>query len=136
LAGSCAAQWVGACRGGVGRRHHWFAHSTGGKADMPLAMMATIVQGDAGTASPTVGVLVHLVLSALIGAVFALVVPRLRTNGTVAVAGTAYGLLLYAVNFLVLAPLLFTTFQAANQPFEVCGQPRCTSRRSPTSWSR
>jgi ABC-type branched-subunit amino acid transport system permease subunit len=98
LAGSCAAQWVGACRGGVGRRHHWFAHSTGGKADMPLAMMATIVQGDAGTASPTVGVLVHLVLSALIGAVFALVVPRLRTNGTVAVAGTAYGLLLYVVN--------------------------------------
>jgi uncharacterized membrane protein YagU involved in acid resistance len=64
-------------------------------------------------------VLVHLVLSALIGAEFALAVPRLRTNGTVAVAGTAYGLLLYAVNFLVLAPLLFTTFQAANQPFEV-----------------
>jgi hypothetical protein len=87
----------------------WFAHSTGGKADMPLAMMATIVQGDAGTASPTVGVLVHLVLSALIGAVFALAVPRLQTNGTVAVAGTAYGLLLYVVNFLVLAPLLFTT---------------------------
>jgi uncharacterized membrane protein YagU involved in acid resistance len=73
----------------------------------------------AGTASPTVGVLVHLVLSALFGAVFALVVPWLRTNGTVAVAGTAYGLLLYVVNFLVLAPLLFPTFQAANQPFEV-----------------
>jgi uncharacterized membrane protein YagU involved in acid resistance len=101
----------------------WFAYSTVGKADMPLAMMATIVQGDAAmtasTASPTVGVLVHLVLSALFGAVFALAVPRLRTNGTVAVAGTAYGLLLYVVNFLVLAPLLFTTFQAANQPFEV-----------------
>jgi uncharacterized membrane protein YagU involved in acid resistance len=101
----------------------WFAHSTGGKADMPLAMMATIVQGDAamaaGTANPTVGVLVHLVLSALFGAVFALAVPRLRTNGTVAVAGTAYGLLLYVVNFLVLTPLWFTTFKAANQPFEV-----------------
>jgi uncharacterized membrane protein YagU involved in acid resistance len=101
----------------------WFAHSTGGKADMPLAMMATIVQGDAamaeGTASPTVGVLVHLVLSALFGAIFALAVPRLRTNGTVAVAGTAYGLLLYVVNFLVLTPLWFTTFRAANQPFEV-----------------
>jgi hypothetical protein len=40
------------------------AHGTGGKADMPLAMMATIVQGDpalaAGTASPTVGVLVRI----------------------------------------------------------------------------
>jgi uncharacterized membrane protein YagU involved in acid resistance len=101
----------------------WFAHSTGGKADMPLVMMATIVQGDAamaaGTASPMVGVLVHLVLSALFGAGFALAVPLLGTNGTVAVAGTAYGLLLYVVNFLVLAPLLFTTFKAANQPFEV-----------------
>ena len=36
-----------------------------------------------------------------------------------ALAGTAYGLLLYVVNFLVLAPLAFTTFQAANQPFEL-----------------
>jgi hypothetical protein len=93
----------------------WFAHSTGGKADMPLAMMATIVQGDAamaaGTANPTVGVLVHLALSALFGAVLALAVPRLRTSGTVAVAGTAYGLLLYVVNFLVLTPRLFTTFK-------------------------
>ena len=39
--------------------------------------------------------------------------------GEVAVAGTAYGLLLYVVNFLVLTPLVFTTFRMANQPFEV-----------------
>ncbi len=32
--------------------------------------------------------LVHMVPSALFGMVFALVVPRLRTNGTVALAGT------------------------------------------------
>jgi uncharacterized membrane protein YagU involved in acid resistance len=101
----------------------WFADSTGGTADMPLRMISTIVKGDAamaaGTTSPALGVAVHLALSALFGMVFALVVPRLRTNGTVAVAGTAYGLLLYVVNFLLLAPLAFTTFQAANQPFEV-----------------
>ncbi len=101
----------------------WFADSTGGPAEMPLRMIATIIQGDAamadGSTSPALGVAVHLVLSALFGMAFALVVPRLRTNGTVALAGTAYGLLLYAVNFLVLAPLAFTTFQAANQPFEV-----------------
>jgi hypothetical protein len=119
LAGSCAAQWVGACRGGVGRRHHWFAHSTGGKADMPLAMMATIVQGDAGTASPTVGVLVP---PGPVGP------DRRRVRvGRAAAADQRHRrgrrhrlrLLLYVVNFLVLAPLLFTTFQAANQPFEV-----------------
>jgi hypothetical protein len=51
--------------------------------------------------------------------VFALAVPVFRTNGTVALAGTVYGLLLYVVNFLVLTPLVFTIFRNANQPFEV-----------------
>jgi uncharacterized membrane protein YagU involved in acid resistance len=101
----------------------WFADSSGGKAEMPLRMISTIVKGDqamaAGTTSPALGAVVHLVLSALFGMAFALVVPRLRTNGTVALAGTAYGLLLYVVNFLVLTPLVFTTFRMANQPFEV-----------------
>jgi uncharacterized membrane protein YagU involved in acid resistance len=101
----------------------WFAHSTGGKADMPLRMISTIVKGDAamaaGTASPALGAVVHVALSALFGMVFALAVPRFRTNGTVALAGTVYGLLLYVINFLVLTPLAFTVFRDANQPFEV-----------------
>ena len=88
----------------------WFAESTGGKAEMPLRMISTIVKGDqamaAGTTSVALGAVVHLVLSALFGMAFAL-------------AGTAYGLLLYVVNFLVLTPLVFTTFGMANQPFEV-----------------
>jgi uncharacterized membrane protein YagU involved in acid resistance len=101
----------------------WFAHSTGAKPDMPLRMISTIVKGDeamaAGTTSPALGTVVHVVLSALFGMVFALAVPRFRTNGTVALAGTVYGLLLYVLNFLVLTPLAFTTFRNANQPFEV-----------------
>jgi uncharacterized membrane protein YagU involved in acid resistance len=101
----------------------WFADSTGGKAEMPLRMISTIVKGDqamaAGTTSPALGAAVHLALSALFGILFALAVPRFRTNGTVAVAGTAYGLLLYVLNFLVLTSLVFTTFRMANQPFEV-----------------
>jgi uncharacterized membrane protein YagU involved in acid resistance len=101
----------------------WFADSTGGKAEMPLRMISTIVKGDqamaAGTTSPALGAVVHVVLSALLGIVFALAVPRFRTNGTVALAGTVYGLLLYVLNFLVLTPLVFTTFRMANQPFEV-----------------
>lgn len=107
----------------------WFAHSTGGKAEMPLRMISTIVKGDqamaAGTTSPALGAVVHLVLSALFGVVFVLAVPRFRTNGTVALAGTAYGLLLYVVNFLVLTPLVVTTFRMANSP----------SRCSPTWYS-
>jgi uncharacterized membrane protein YagU involved in acid resistance len=101
----------------------WFADSTGGKVTMPLHMISTIVKGDkamaAGTTSVGLGLLVHLVLSALFGVLFALAVPRLRSNGTVALAGTLYGVVLYVVNFLVLAPLAFTVFQNANQPFEL-----------------
>ena len=101
----------------------WFTDSTAGKADMPLRMISTIVKGDkamaAGTTSVGIGLVVHVVLSALFGMLFALVVPRLRTNGTIALAGTLYGALLYVVNFLVLAPLAFTVFEDANQPFEL-----------------
>src|SRR5215216_3193872 len=42
----------------------WFADSTGGKAEMPLRMIATIVKGDqamaAGTTSPALGGVVHV----------------------------------------------------------------------------
>lgn len=101
----------------------WLASADGMPADMPLRMIATILQGDAamaeGTTSVGLGWATHLVLSALFGVVFALVTPMLRSNGTVAIAGVVYGPLLYVVNFLVLAPLWFTTFQNANQPFEL-----------------
>jgi uncharacterized membrane protein YagU involved in acid resistance len=101
----------------------WFAQSTGGSAAMPLHMISTVVHGDeamqAGTTNAALGAVVHLLLSALFGIVFALVVPRFRTNGTVAIAGTLYGLLLYVVNFVILAPLAFPAFRGANQPFEV-----------------
>jgi uncharacterized membrane protein YagU involved in acid resistance len=101
----------------------WFASSLGDPADAPLMMISTLVQGEeameAGTASPALGLLVHAVLSAAFGVVFALIAPRLATNGTVALAGTIYGALLYVVNFLVIAPLAFPIFEAANQPFEL-----------------
>src|SRR6266571_33668 len=90
----------------------WFTESTAGKADMPLRMISTIVKGDkamaAGTTSVGLGLVVHMVVSALFGALFALAVPL-------------YGGLLYVVNFLVLAPLVFTVFEDANQPFELFG---------------
>jgi len=101
----------------------WYSTSTDGPAVMPLRMMSTIVLGDdamaKGDTSPGLGLLVHIVLSAAFGITLALVVPRLRTNGSVALVGTAYGLVLYLVNFQILARLFFTTFKMANQPFEV-----------------
>jgi hypothetical protein len=101
----------------------WFASSLGDPADAPLMMIATIVQGEeamkAGTASPALGLVVHAVLSAAFGVVFAQIAPRLATNGMVALAGTIYGALLYVVNFLLIAPLAFPIFEMANQPFEL-----------------
>lgn len=101
----------------------WFASKVDGAAEMPLRMMSTIAKGDGamadGTSSVGLGWGVHLVLSVLFGLLFALITPLLRTNGTVALAGIVYGGLLYVVNFLILAPLIFTTFEMANQPFEV-----------------
>ncbi|MQA85758.1 MAG: hypothetical protein GEV03_14335 [Streptosporangiales bacterium] len=101
----------------------WFTTTMGDPADMPLHMISTIVLGagamEAGTTSVGVGLAVHMVLSALFGLVFALAVPALRTNGTVALVGTGYGALLYVVNFLILAPIAFPVFQMANQPFEL-----------------
>src|SRR5918996_1519563 len=101
----------------------WFASSLGDPADAPLMMIATMVQGEAameaGTASPALGLLVHALLSAAFGVVFALIASRFGTNGTVALAGAIYGAVLYVVNFLVIAPLAFPILQMANQPFEL-----------------
>ncbi|MGP3919820.1 hypothetical protein [Nonomuraea sp. 10N515B] len=103
----------------------WFASTQPpGKADMPLHMIASIVQGGkpaimAGATSAGVGLAVHVVLSMAFGVMFALIVPMLRTNGTIALVATVYGGLLYVVNFWLLSPLLFPVFQDANQPFEL-----------------
>lgn len=101
----------------------WFATSVGDPAKGPLLMMSTIVKGDeammAGTASVGAGLAVHLVLSAAFGVLFAAVASRLKTAGAVVAAGAAYGGALYLLNFKVLSPALFTTFEMANQPFEL-----------------
>lgn len=101
----------------------WFTASMGQPARMPLMMIAATAQGqDAlmnGTASPMVGVVVHMVLSVVFGVVFAALATRLPSTATVAVAGAVYGVVLYLVNFLVIAPLIFPWFADANQPFEL-----------------
>jgi hypothetical protein len=101
----------------------WFTTSLDMGRDMALLMMSTVASGrdsiDAGTASVATGVGVHLILSAGFGVVFSLAVPKMRTNGTLLLAGGVYGLIVYLVNFQILSPLFFPVFQDANQPFEV-----------------
>ena len=101
----------------------WFTTTLDMEGDMALLMMSTVASGrnaiDDGTASVAVGVLVHLTLSALYGVLFALAVPKMRTNGTLLLSAGAWGLIVYLVNFRILSPLFFPVFQDANQPFEV-----------------
>jgi hypothetical protein len=101
----------------------WFTTSLDMGRDMALLMMSTVASGrssmEDGTASVAVGVGVHLVLSALFGVLFSLVVPKMRTNGTLLLAAGVYGLIVYLVNFRLLSPLFFPAFRDANQPFEV-----------------
>ncbi len=101
----------------------WFATSVGDPVKGPLLMISSIVKGDdammTGSASVGVGLVVHLGLSALFGVVFALLAPRLKSNGALAVAGTLYGAALYLINFKILSPIAFPVFQMANQPFEL-----------------
>lgn len=101
----------------------WFSASIGNPAQGPLLAISTIVLGsgamESGEASATVGVIVHFVLSALYGIVFGLLAARLRSNAIIAVVGTAYGAVLFVVNFLVIAPLAFPPLAMANKPFEL-----------------
>lgn len=114
----------GAVAGAVfGALNMWYAQSTGMPADMPLQMIATIVQGEdalaEGTASPALGLVVHMVLSMGFGAGLALLVRRVGSDALRALIGLVFGLVLYLVNFLVIAPIAFAVFQDANQPLEL-----------------
>ncbi|MEU3048072.1 hypothetical protein ABZ705_16400 [Streptomyces sp. NPDC006984] len=101
----------------------WFMTSIGKPADTPLLMISTLVKGDAammnGTASVPVGLVLHMVLSMAFGMAFAVLTARVRTNGALAVAGLAWGGVLYVLNFQFLARTAFPTFSMANQPFEL-----------------
>ncbi len=100
----------------------WFATSMNEPAKMPILMISTIVQGNEaiadGSASVGVGLVVHGVLSIAFGVFFSLLAARLRRNGSLALAGAVYGIVLYLVNFTVFAPAVFSVFEDANQPFE------------------
>ncbi len=98
----------------------WLMISNGVSLLAPLRAAATIVLSDGTPASPIIGGAVHVVLAATYGALFALVIRKGGVSGgpTMIAAGLGYGLLLFTVNFLVLANLFFGAFAAFNQPFQ------------------
>ncbi len=118
--GAAAGIVAGAAFGAVTM---WFAASTGDPAKGPLLMISTIVQGEeamrTGTASVGVGLAVHMVLSALFGVLFAVLVSRVKGDALLAWSGPLYGAVLYLLTFKVLSPVAFPVFEMANQPFEL-----------------
>lgn len=84
----------------------------------PLRMSGAIVLGPMAL-EPTypfvtavmTGVVVHLVLSAVYGSVFAVAAAGLRPRRTLITLATAYGLALGLLNFYVIAPAAFPWFR-------------------------
>jgi hypothetical protein len=102
----------------------WASTQPEGSPKGPLNLISTLVLGKSalmtGEVSPWLGFAVHAVLSLAFGMLFALAVPALRSNGTVALAGGIYGALLYLVNFQLLGRIFFDQFlKGPNQPFEL-----------------
>lgn len=77
--------------------------------------------GAPAIAAPAVAIaiLIHLLLSAIYGAIFGAVAPKVRAlrNDRKALIGaaTVFGLLIWIVNFFVIAPVAFPWFAETNQ---------------------
>lgn len=91
---------------------------------MPLRMIGAVVLGEGAlgatyslAAAVIMGLVVHLVLSAIYGAVFGLVVFSVHTlqrRGWLIGAATVFGFALWIVNFYLIAPFAFPWFTEAN----------------------
>jgi hypothetical protein len=88
---------------------------------MPLRMMGAIVLGRDAlepsyslSAAALAGVAVNLVLSVIYGIVFAVVLGGFRPAAWDVVIGAGYGLVLWFVNFYLIAPWAFPWFGDAN----------------------
>lgn len=89
----------------------------------PFLAISTILLGEdrviTGPSAQMVGLVIHLAISIFYGMAFGLVTPRLWTNGTVALAGPAYGVLIYLIDLQIIAPIWFPIFTTRDQSFEL-----------------
>lgn len=103
----------------------WFATTMGKPALAPFKVIATLAQGPPPPqATVWVGMVIHAVLSALLGLVFAALAGwiRERSAGLLMWAGILYGVVVYVIDFQVLSRFVpqFNAFLAAtNQPLEL-----------------
>lgn len=88
---------------------------------MPLRMIGAIVLGPAALETTYslwgagfAGLIVHIVLAVIYGALFAVIFGGLRSPAVDVAVGVAYGLALWLINFYVIAPMVFPWFTEAD----------------------
>lgn len=95
---------------------------------MPLRMIGAILLG-AGALDPGysiwaaggAGMTIHMILSMIYGALFAVILGGLRSAAWDVVLGGAYGFALWVINFYVIAPRAFPWFLDANPVVQFLG---------------
>lgn len=103
----------------------WYATTTGAQALQPFQLIATLVQGPPpDRAMVWIGMVVHVVLSILLGVLFVALLAPLRGHSPAWLpwAGLLFGAGVYLVDFQVLSrfvPQFGAFLQATNQPFEL-----------------
>jgi len=92
----------------------------------PLKLISSIVLGQQALA-PTyplvsaaiIGLIVHMIMSMIFGLIFIYLLAAVKqiqaSTGRLLVYGSLFGLALWVVNFLILAPMLFPQFTMVNQ---------------------
>jgi hypothetical protein len=95
---------------------------------MPLRMIGAMVLGEQALeptyslwAAGAAGVMVHMVLAVIYGAVFTLILGGLRSMLLEIVLGGLYGFALWVINFYLVAPALFPWFLEANPVVQFIG---------------
>jgi hypothetical protein len=101
----------------------WNITANEGSVRQLFLTISTIVLGQnaalTGDANLAIGLMVHFAISIFYGMGFGFISSLLRTNGTVALVGAAYGAAIYALDFRVFAPLWFENFEYVDQSFEL-----------------
>ena len=84
---------------------------------MPLRMIGAIALGEQAldpgyslVMAGLAGLMVHVALAAIYGAVFAVIAGGLRSRWAIVGLATAYGFVLWLLNFYVIAPAMFRWF--------------------------
>ena len=115
-----AALWWGPLAIGVATLlQMWAADLAGAPFERPLQRLTVLLEGGSGLVSgdPLVGLGINIVLGLVLGVVFALMTPLLRSARAVLAVALVYGAAVFAVDHYLLAPALNPVLEARPEAF-------------------